>query len=62
MVVTERAAFTVGETAAQMGVNRNSIYAAIRRGDIRSIRIGKRILIPKKHIEQLLEGSGPKAA
>jgi excisionase family DNA binding protein len=61
-VATERAAFTVGETAAQVGMCRNSIYVAIRRGDIPSIRIGKKILVPKHYIERLLKGSNPQAA
>jgi excisionase family DNA binding protein len=62
MVITERAALTVTEVALQVGMHRNSILAAIRRGEIPSIRIGKRIRIPKQHMERLLEGSLPKVA
>jgi excisionase family DNA binding protein len=61
-VVTERVAFTVGETAAQVGMCRNSIYIAIRRGDIPSVRIGKKILVPKHYIERLLKEPKPPAA
>lgn len=36
------------------GLGRNGIYNAIRRGDIRSIRIGRRLYIPASEISRLL--------
>lgn len=51
---TERAVLTVEETRAQLGLSRGLIYAAIRRGEIPSIRVGRRILIPRAALDQLL--------
>jgi excisionase family DNA binding protein len=45
---------TVSETARILGIGRNQAYGAIRRGDIPSIRMGRRILVPRHALEQLL--------
>lgn len=39
-----------------LGVSRNAVYGAARRGDFRTIRIGKRILVPRSEIHRLLTG------
>jgi excisionase family DNA binding protein len=54
---TEKQTLTVEEAARRLGIGRNNAYAAARNGDIPTIRIGKRILIPKVALEQLLEGA-----
>ncbi len=41
-----------------LGLSRNSTYEAIARGDIPSIRIGKRILVPLAALERLLKVGG----
>lgn len=38
----------------ELGVSKNSGYAAIKRGDIPHVRIGKRILIPRAAGDRLL--------
>lgn len=48
---------TVPETAERLGIGRNSAYEAARKGDIPTIRIGNRILVPIAALEQLLDGS-----
>ena len=40
-----------------LGLGRNSTYAAAERGDIRVLRIGKRLLVPVAEIDRLLNGS-----
>jgi len=52
--------FTVEETAKRLGIGRNSAYEAVKRGDIPSIRIGRRILVPTKALERKLSGAGDK--
>jgi hypothetical protein len=42
-----------------LGLGRNSTYAAAERGDVRVIRIGKRLLVPIAEIERLLNGGAP---
>ena len=42
------------DTGKILGLGRNATYEAIARGEIPSIRIGKRILVPKAALERLL--------
>ena len=46
--------FTVDEVAKILRIGRISAYQAIERGDVPSIRIGRRILIPRAALEQML--------
>ena len=47
--------FTVDEARILLGISRHSAYEAVRRGQIPSIRIGRRILIPRAGLLQMLE-------
>jgi len=51
----KRLTVTVPEAAKLLGVGRNGAYEAIRRGEIPSIKIGKRILVPVAARERMLE-------
>ena len=51
----ERATLSVVEAARIMGVSKNVAYEAVRRGEIPSIRLGGRILVPRTALERLLE-------
>jgi excisionase family DNA binding protein len=53
---TEPATYTVEEMRARLKISRSLAYEAIRSGDIPSIRVGKRILIPRVQLERLLAG------
>jgi excisionase family DNA binding protein len=46
--------FTVEEAAQLLGISRSFAYEAVQRGEIPSMRIGKRILVPKAALERLL--------
>jgi excisionase family DNA binding protein len=46
--------FTVGEVERILGTRKLSAYHAVARGDIPSVRIGRRILIPRQAVRQLL--------
>jgi excisionase family DNA binding protein len=50
----DRLTLTVEEAAASLGISRASAYEAVRRGDVPSIRIGRRILVPKAALARLL--------
>lgn len=50
----DRLSWTVEEAAYLLGISRHSAYEAVRRGDIPSIEIGRRRLIPKQGLERLL--------
>ena len=53
-------AYTVLETAALLGINRHTIYNYIKNGDIPSVRVGNKILVPKTApiFQALKEGKG----
>ena len=59
---TDSAVLSVTETARYLRLGKNNTYAAIARGEIPSIRIGNRILIPKTAIARMLEQAGAKPA
>ncbi|KAB2920018.1 MAG: helix-turn-helix domain-containing protein [Hyphomicrobiaceae bacterium] len=46
---------SVPEAAKRLGIGRNQAYEAARQGEIPSIRVGKRILVPVVAFERLLQ-------
>jgi excisionase family DNA binding protein len=54
----EKLVLSVEEARKLLGLSRGLTYEAIRNGEIPSIRIGHRILIPKVALERMLEISG----
>ena len=54
----EKLTFTVSETASLLGLSRNSAFKGVMTGEIPHIRVGKRILIPRRALEAMLEGAG----
>ena len=61
-VLAKRAAadvMGVEDLAARLGIGRNQAYEAARRGDLPTIRIGRRVLVPKAALDRLLRGDTP---
>ena len=54
LAVFQRATITVEEAARILGISRGSAYEAVRRGDIPTIRIGKRLIVPVAALERML--------
>jgi excisionase family DNA binding protein len=54
-----RLTLTVEEAAATLGISRAFAYEAVRRGDIPSIRIGRRVLVPQAALARMLGGGYP---
>ena len=52
----ERQALTIGEAARRLGVHRETLRAAIERGEVPASRLGRRWLVPIAAIEDLLGG------
>lgn len=44
----------IEEAAKVLGIGRTAAYAAAKRGDIPTIRIGGLVLVPKPALEQML--------
>jgi hypothetical protein len=49
-----RDAFSVEEAGKILGLSRASAFAAANRGDIPTIRIGKRLIVPRRALERML--------
>ncbi len=52
----ERATITVAECSLLLEVGRNQCYAAVHRGEIPSVTLGKRVLIPAAALLAILDG------
>lgn len=52
-----RLVYEVPEAGAMIGLGRNASYAAAKRGDIPTIKIGKLIRVPKAAFHRLLEAT-----
>ena len=54
-VPAERRAFTMDEACAALRLGRTTLYALIRDGQLHTVRIGKRRLVPAGEITRLLD-------
>jgi excisionase family DNA binding protein len=54
---SDRMTLTITEAAKALGIGRNAGYEAARRGEIPTIRIGKRLLVPRVALERMLQGT-----
>jgi excisionase family DNA binding protein len=50
----ERQTYTVPEVAQILGVGRNTAYESCRAGEIPTVRVGSRVLVPRAAIEAML--------
>ena len=53
------AVLTVEEAAQVLRISRQSAYQAARAGEIPTVRIGRRLLVPRQRLEKLLAGNTP---
>jgi len=61
-VVMDRWTVTVEEAAQMLGISRSSAYECVRRGELRALRLGRRLVVPRAALEELLGGSEPVAS
>jgi excisionase family DNA binding protein len=54
MPTTNPATMTVSQAATVLGISRSSAYECVRHGSIPSIRLGRRIVIPRRALDELL--------
>jgi excisionase family DNA binding protein len=45
---------TIDEAAVVLRISRQSAYEAARRGEIPTIRLGRRVLVPRRALEKLI--------
>jgi len=53
----EKLTYNVEETGKALGLSRASAYKAVHDGIIPTIRIGRRLVVPRVQLEKLLNGS-----
>lgn len=58
----EKVVFTVDEAAKFLGIGRAGAYQAVAQGEIPSVRIGRRILVPRQALERLLDECNGKSS
>jgi excisionase family DNA binding protein len=52
--LSDRLTLTVPEAAELLGISRGSGYQAARTGELPTLRIGGRLLVPRQRLEDLL--------
>ena len=55
---TERLTMTVEQAGEALGISRATAYMLARTGGIPTIRLGRRLVVPKIQFERMLEGRG----
>jgi excisionase family DNA binding protein len=51
----QRLTISVEEVGRLLGISRGLAYVLVNRGDIPSIRLGRRIVVPRKALDRLLD-------
>ena len=46
---------SVTEAARVLGISRAFAYALVARGELPSLRLGRRVVVPRRALEQLIE-------
>lgn len=53
----ERLTLSIDEAAAMLGISRAHAYELVRRGELPRLRLGRRVVIPRKALEEYVEGA-----
>jgi excisionase family DNA binding protein len=54
----ERQTLTVEEAARVLGISRSSAYEAVRRGELPTVKIGRRYVVSRVALERMLSQAG----
>jgi excisionase family DNA binding protein len=57
----QRRTLTIEEAGRVLGLGRSAAYGAAQRGEIPTLRIGRKLLVPVDQLERLLAGEGTAA-
>ena len=57
MVDEERMTMSVEEAAVRLGISRALAYELVRRGELPRLRLGRRIVIPLKALEEFVDAA-----
>ncbi len=56
--MSEKKVLTIIEAAEELGISKGSAYEAARTGKIPTIRIGRRLIVPRAAFERMLDQAG----
>jgi excisionase family DNA binding protein len=51
---SERMTLSIDEAATVLGISRAHAYGLVRRGELPRLRLGRRVVIPRKSLEEFL--------
>ena len=52
--LSERLALSVDEAGALLGISRDLAYDLVARGELPSVRLGRRLVVPRRALEEAL--------
>lgn len=58
----ERLTLTVEEAAGLLGISRALAYELVGRGELPGLRLGRRVVVPRRAIDALLDAATPETA
>jgi excisionase family DNA binding protein len=53
----DRWTVTVEEAAEMLGISRSSAYECVHRGELQALRLGRRLVVPRSALEEMLGGA-----
>jgi excisionase family DNA binding protein len=53
----DRDVFTLEEVSQILGLSRPATYTAVKKGEITTVKLGSRLIVPRCRLERLLEGT-----
>lgn len=58
----ERLSYRLVEASKMLGVAKSTLHDMLRRGELRSVRLGRVVLIPRAELDRLLSGESARRA
>ena len=58
----DRLTLTVEEAAGLLGISRTLAYELVTRGELPSLRLGRRLVVPRRALEALLDAPADRPA
>jgi excisionase family DNA binding protein len=58
----DRLALSVEEAGALLGISRDLAYDLVARGELPAVRLGRRLVVPRRSLENILDQPGPELA
>lgn len=54
-----RLTLTVAQAASALGISRGAAYEAVKTGELPTLRIGRRVLVPRAALMRMLDAAAP---